>query len=96
MKKRKINKKLSLNKRTVSHLDPGQLKGVKGGEFTDYCTIVCTGPETQCPIECGPFNQETAVCGTYDQTCGCMTGVVTCGDFTCDPHPNCTVEPICL
>ena len=53
MKTKHFNKKLELNKHTVSHLNDGELSGVRGGVATGYTcvgycnTVMSCGP-TQC------------------------------------------------
>jgi hypothetical protein len=65
MKTKKFNKKLSLNKETISHLNSGQLQNVYGGgenqedplPATNSCLITCTcnctgSCNTQCNSAC--------------------------------------------
>ncbi len=40
MKQKKLNKKLSLNKNTIAHLNNTNMAGIKGGE-TEACTANC-------------------------------------------------------
>lgn len=81
MKKRKINKKLSLNKSTVSSLNGQQLVNAKGGDFPTG--LICeTADGTACPEYCGPFIETMGCGGTYDQTCGCLTVYLTCNNLT--------------
>lgn len=53
MKTKKISKKLTLNKKTIAHLDPKELKGLHGGVTGTHCVsdCVCTGSceNTACP-----------------------------------------------
>lgn len=54
MKKRKINKKLNLNKRTVSHLDNKTLNSARGGlSGGDTCESYCYSCNS-CDPTCGP------------------------------------------
>ena len=76
MKTKRFNKKLVLNKATITNLDLNTMKDVNGGtNFTTHelCSkhpIVCnTAP---CPAD------------TVEDTCDC-SGHATCGEFTCNP-----------
>lgn len=71
MKPRKLNKKLSLNKKTVVDLSGSKMNNVKGGTNTAH--TMCWG--NTCYLVCETHYKET--CVTCDPTCQ------TCGD-TCD------------
>ncbi|MCP5045945.1 MAG: rSAM-modified peptide [bacterium] len=75
MKVKKLRKKLSLNKETVTHLQTHQLKAIKGGA----CTCANTGCNTNIFIGCG---------GVTD--CGCRpTLAITCFCETILPFTDC-------
>jgi hypothetical protein len=74
MKTKRFNKKLVLNKKTITNLDVKRMKSVNGG-FTGL--ELCS----QRPLLC-----DTAQCQiTVDDTCDC-TEHATCGEFTCKPQ----------
>ena len=68
MKTKKINKKLVLNKKTISNLDVKRMKPVNGGDTGT--NVLCSGFElcSKCPILC-----DTAQCPaqTVEDTCYC-------------------------
>jgi hypothetical protein len=81
MKRKKLSKKFSLNKRTVANLDRKSLSGIFGGVYTDPGST-CKFCETE-----DPFCQPTAACTgspcpTYDPNCN-ETIQATCQGFTC-------------
>jgi len=68
MKTKKIDKKLSLNKKTISNLSKGQLFNAKGGYYTYTVCTLCTS-YTQgsvsirdCPPPCCQPNDDTLDC----------------------------------
>jgi len=69
MKKKKFNKKLSLNKETISNLND-----VKGGWFTGGCTDGCGGSV----MYCSQWN-----CTKQDCTADCNTIEVCNSMHTC-------------
>ena len=67
MKRKRINKKLVLNKKTVAHLNNQVMNGIHGGLVTDDTCDSCN-PETQC-LGC-----ETLICPDERETdWDCMT-----------------------
>lgn len=52
MKTKKINKKLTLNKQTISSLNKDEMVSARGGEFTlgetRFCSCECTDPRNTC------------------------------------------------
>ena len=72
MKTKKIEKKLGLNKRTVSQLDNSLMGAVRGGEES-------VGPYTACETErpscnpCGPERTRESDCYTCESDCRCWT-----------------------
>jgi hypothetical protein len=47
MKKKEVNKKLSLNKKTISNLNEIEMNGIYGGSFIPtLCIILCLTPTT--------------------------------------------------
>jgi len=57
MKTKKIEKKLVLNRKTITNLDETQLNSVHGGVYTDFCVTVgrtvCVTYCIQCPsVKC--------------------------------------------
>lgn len=67
MKAKKLEKKLQLNKETVTNLDNGQMKGAKGGTDTDRTCDACDSfvscEWSLCPI-CDSI-PDTQCCDTY-------------------------------
>jgi hypothetical protein len=65
MKKMKFNKKLSLNKRTISHLNNVELEGIKGGTETIEPTTcwICESQFGNCTIISDCY------CESYPQLC---------------------------
>ena len=59
MKTKKLNKKLSLNKKTISILNNEQMSKAQGGDFSDptYCLTICM---TVCVSLC-PKCMETVI-----------------------------------
>lgn len=70
MKQKKINKKLTLNKETISNIDADQLNDVKGGlSMGSICcpdTYTCPPYTVDPPWNCGDSLQRTC---TYDPQC---------------------------
>lgn len=73
MKKKKFNKKLSLNKETISNLDSSKIKGGQIG-FTGGCTDGCGGSV----LYCSQWN-----CTNQDCTADCNTIEVCNSMHTC-------------
>jgi hypothetical protein len=50
MKTKKLGKKLSINKRTISSLQTNEMGKVKGGHFTDveFCTVAICDTYVSC------------------------------------------------
>lgn len=79
MKTKKVEKKLFLNKKTIAHLNNGQLGQAKGGGPTTTCDT-CETCLTYCSCTC-----ETCVPTGVDPTevtCNC-TGHKTCDTYLC-------------
>ncbi len=84
MKNKRLNKKLSINKNTISNLDGQQLGNAKGGAGTSAfnctseqpsCMTVCHNCSASCSDECMPNTPpDGGACGsrgsTYDRNCG--------------------------
>ncbi len=63
MKRKKLNKKLLLNKETISNIDADQLSGIKGG--LSMGSICC--PDT---LGCGPYTNPIWNCdNSLEMTC---------------------------
>ena len=76
MKIKKINKKLVLNKKTITNLDSHAMADVKGAKSPTYTA----------GITCGIF------CDTVNYSCGptqCYTDVHTCPATWCDTECGC-------
>jgi len=81
MKTKKFNQKLTLNKRTVSNLNSGQMRGIKGGHNTnitcEYCDTVESCEHTFClicesiPDTVCAFCLETEPACNTDEITGC-------------------------
>jgi natural product precursor len=74
MKSKKLNKKLSLNKKTVANLSNNELNHVRGGDFT-YDTV-CRACNTE-GIACRP----TTRCNwaeTVISYCDCISVEIPC------------------
>lgn len=51
--KKKVTKKLSLNKRTITNLNGNQMSRLKGGEETNPSCLICLSIiESNCPTDC--------------------------------------------
>jgi natural product precursor len=61
MKRKKLNKVLTLNKSTVSDLDSTQMNAAKGGYFQTYWDYSC---HTWCGCETNFYHCPTAGCPT--------------------------------
>jgi len=74
MKTKNFSKKLSLNKRTVAHLDRNEMSRVNGGRpWTDACDTldICTS-KISCPIETdGCVTLIADLCMSLYVTCAC-------------------------
>lgn len=73
--KRKLNKKLTLNKKTVANLSADQMKDARGGatgffcETNDTCTFDCSDHYTcQSYMPCDP-TFDISACPTYTVFC---------------------------
>jgi hypothetical protein len=75
MKKRKLEKKLSLNKKTVAHLNHDSMKVLHGGERASYPNDCHTPLPAECPSL--PVN---TVCLTICVPSECHT---ICGGHIC-------------
>jgi natural product precursor len=84
MKTKKFRGKLKLNKKTIAHLDNGNMKALYGGIRTDGCpswiktdcTCGTLCPEETCPIElCPPPTQPIA---TEEPVPECLTTPFYC------------------
>jgi hypothetical protein len=79
MKTKKLSKKLSLNRITISNLGNRDLDKARGGSvYTD-----CIGP---CPTE-GPTTCGNTICGCYT-----MEPMNTCW-YSCGPPASCNGGP---
>lgn len=96
MKPRKLKGKLSLNKKTISHLDGGSMARLHGGALsTDpFCPIATDGPETVCQTNtCNALN--TCNC-TNDWTCGEPDSVCVCSLYEpCNTLSDCSLCNVC-
>ena len=75
MKPKKIEKKLFLNKKTIAHLNNGQLREVKGGDTTvtlDTCQTYCS-----CTCETCVWTITGCYCPTGHRKCDTYICVVT-------------------
>jgi len=78
MKTKKFGK-LMLNKKTVANLKHSQMKGVKGGNYTDApclpsggCSIACVSDTgRKCAPETEDTNTVTTYCGNSDIKTAC-------------------------
>ncbi len=70
MKTKKINQKLTLNKRTVASLDDSDLNSVKGGGPTDTCGT--------CDSVCATYSDCSTHCGPCATNSGCACIVARC------------------
>lgn len=68
MKSKKFNKRLSLNKNTVSNLNEGKMALVKGGDIPPFTQV------TQCEVSC---------LSKCLQTCDVSGCVTVCGSDPC-------------
>jgi hypothetical protein len=82
MKPKKIEKKLFLNKKTIAHLNNGQLGKAKGGGDTTSCDT-CETCQTNCSCTC-----ETCVWTVTGCYC---TGHKTCDTYLCPVSDTCPV-----
>jgi len=90
VKRKKINKKLSFNKETVTDLNPKKMENVKGG-LTGYticspgtCRIPCYTQWDSCNGSCDTCNGPTCDGGNTCITCGGATCYETaCAGYTC-------------
>ncbi len=88
MKTKKLEKKLTLNKKTIANLYHGQMRNVRGGGLLPSdpgfpCTGTEPGTET-CADTCN-------TCFTFCVTCVslCVSCADTCGGYTCDVGKFC-------
>lgn len=70
MKKKKFNKKLVLNKRTITNLGNGEMRILNGGDLTDTCPRQCSEPPEACDtwpvLQCESVkNCDTRGCTNY-------------------------------
>ena len=68
MRPKNIKKNLSLNKKTIAHLNPREMKLMKGGAYTDYSCAFTAGCNT------------IAGCQSTYAACECTT---TCTHLAC-------------
>jgi hypothetical protein len=80
MKTKKLNKKMVLNKRTVSDLQEQQMGAVYGGIKTDY---TCGG------YTCGTLCDTVLSCGYTCLETGCQTQCNSCPPTYCDTECSC-------
>jgi len=71
MKNKKLSKKLTLKKHTITNLDNNQLDAVQGGRpptslYLSICATVCA---TDCICETDP--EWNTCCGSMPQGCSC-------------------------
>jgi len=67
MKPKKINKKMTLNKKTIANLSNGEMKLAVGGETLKECSSPC---ETQLPLpRCTVTVEPTCSTATFDTAC---------------------------
>jgi natural product precursor len=71
MKTKKLSKKLTLNKATISNLNDDQLNQAKGGEIwtEGYCTETCNTAVTLCDCPTWPKCTLQIWCTTPLHTC---------------------------
>ncbi|UCS92404.1 class I lanthipeptide [Echinicola marina] len=86
MKNNKLNRKLSLGKKTIAKLGRNEMSQIQGGAFTDGCTDGC-----------GPL-QTAWNCTYQDCTVNCTTGNNTNVQSGCEQSRNCDYSKgsICL
>lgn len=73
MKGKKFQKRLFLNKMTISHLGKKEEGRIKGGiEYTYYCTMVCSeNPDCDTLSDCGVTVGKPYLCPSVAPYPGC-------------------------
>jgi hypothetical protein len=83
MKTKKIKSKLTLNKKTIAHLNGMDMDNLKGGVRTTGTIVVsvclcCTDEYTKCLLSCADTcNCPTNGCPTFADSCQCPQTLVT-------------------
>jgi len=80
MKKKKLNRKLNLSKKTISNLDKSGLKG--GTLFGDSQGSPCIATFTNCD-DCDDTGGATTGCPPTTIGIQCLTFHVSCNNVTC-------------